>query len=133
MDPQYSQNIPTPTKIFGWILVAAGIFFAYVYAITPGAFFPGVTVQTFAERFGLYSTSVRIVGSVLGIVIALVLNRAALLALMLATRVFIEMGDVVVGLWLNGAADANTYTLTMLACSELFVLGVLVRHVRRKT
>jgi hypothetical protein len=40
MDPQYSQDIPTPTKIFGWILVAAGIFFAYVYAITPGAFFP---------------------------------------------------------------------------------------------
>ena len=130
MDRLISQTIPLRAKVFGWILVAAGLFFAYVYAITPGTFFPGVSVQTFAEKFGLYSTSVRIVGSVLGIVIALLLNRTVLLALMLATRIFIELGDVAVGLLLNGAPDANTYTLTALACVEMYMLMFLVRHMR---
>ena len=130
MDQSYSRTIPQRAKVFGWILVAAGLFFAYVYAVTPGAFFPGVTVQTFAEKFGLYSTSVRIMGSVLGIVLALLLNRAALLALMLATRIFIELGDVAVGFMLNGAPDANTYTLTALAAVEIYMLVFLVRQMR---
>ena len=130
MDQLISQSIPTRAKIFGWILVGAGLFFAYVYAVTPGAFFPGVTVQTFAEKFGLYSTTVRILGSVFGIMLALVLNRAALLALMLATRIFIELGDVAVGLLLNSAPDANTYTLTALAGIEIYMLMFLIRHIR---
>ena len=130
MDRTLSQTIPQRARIFGWLLAAAGLFFAYVYALTPGTFFPGVTAQTFAEKFGLYSTSVRIIGSVLGIVIALMLNSAALLALMLATRIFIELGDVTVGLLLNGAADANTATLTALAAVELYMLVFLIRHMR---
>ena len=130
MDHQFSRPIPQRALVFGWILAGAGLFFAYVYAVMPGAFFPGVTVQTFAEKFGLYSTSVRILGSVLGIVIALLLNRAALLALMLATRIFIELGDVAVGLTLNGAPDANTYTLTVLAAVEIYMLVFLIRHMR---
>jgi hypothetical protein len=116
-------EIPMSVKIFGWILTVAGLFFAYVYMITPGTFFPGVTISTFSEAFGLYSTGVRVLGSVLGIVIALVLNSAALLALMLATRIFIELGDVVTGLVVNnGSPDANTFTLLILAAVELFFL-----------
>ena len=126
-----SAPIPTRAKVFGWLLALAGVFFAYVYMVTPGAFFPGVTVDTFAERFGLYSTGVRILGSVVGIVIALLLNSAALLALMLATRIFIELGDVVVGLILNGAPDTNTVTLVALAAVELYMLLHLVNRIRQ--
>ena len=121
-------QIPVPAKVFGWILVLAGTFFAYVYMVMPGAFFPGVEIRTFSEQFGLYSTGVRILGSVLGIVIALVLNSAALLALMFATRFFIELGDVAVGLIVNnGAPDANTFTLTALAAVEAYFIVKLVR------
>ena len=109
----------------------AGCFFGYVFIAMPGSFFPGVTVETFSERFGLYSTGVRVFGSVLGLVIALLLNSAALLALMLATRIFIELGDVVVGLVLNGGPDMNTLTLTVLAAVELYMLLFLIRHIRR--
>ena len=125
------HTIPLPAKVFGWILVAAGCFFAYVYMVMPGAFFPGVSVTTFSEQFGLYSTGVRILGSVLGIIIALLLNSAALLALMLATRIFIELGDVTVGLVLNGAPDANTWTLLALATVEIIVLVSLLRVLRK--
>jgi hypothetical protein len=126
------EPIPTRAKVFGWILVLAGCFFAYVYMVTPGAFFPGVTVETFSEKFGLYSTGVRILGSVLGILVALLLNSAALLALMLLTRIFIELGDVTVGLILNGAPDTNTWTLLALAAVETYMLVYLVARIRRR-
>lgn len=131
MNAVFSSAIPLRAKVFGWLLVGAGVFFAYVYMGMPGAFFPGVTVETFSEKFGLYSTGVRILGSVLGIVIALVLNSAALLALMLATRVFIELGDLVVGLVLNGGPDANTVTLLVLAAAEVYMLVYLVKGLKR--
>ena len=132
LPPGFSAPIPTRAKLFGWLLVLAGCFFAYVYMATPNTFFPGVTVDTFAEKFGLYSTSVRILGSVLGILVALLLNSAALLALMLLTRIFIELGDVVVGLILNGGPDANTFTLTALAAIELFTCLFLVARIRSR-
>lgn len=123
--------IPLSARIFGWILVLAGCFFAYVYMAAPGSFFPGVAVETYSEQFGLYSTGVRILGAVLGLVIALVFDSAALLALMLATRVFTELGDVAVGLAINnGAPDANTFILTGLATVELFFVVMLLRHIR---
>jgi hypothetical protein len=126
-------GIPKLEKLFGWVLVLAGLFFAYVYMFNPGAFFPGVTISTYSEEFGLYSTGVRILGAVLGILVALLLNSAALLAIMLATRIFIELGDVVVGLVINGAPDANTFTLTILAAIELAVMIRLIRVVRLRT
>ncbi len=126
-----TPRIPVPAKVFGWMLVAAGLFFAWVYMATPGSFFPGVSITSYAEQFGLYSTGVRILGSVLGLVIALLLDSAALLALMIATRVFIELGDVVVGLVINnGAPDTNTFTLLVLAAVEAFFVVLLIRKVR---
>ena len=121
-------EIPTLPKAFGWVLVLAGLFFAYVYMMAPGMFFPGVGIQTYSEQFGLYSTSVRILGAVLGILVALILNSAALFALMLVTRIFIELSDVIVGLVINnGSPDQNTFILLVLACVELLVLVTLVR------
>lgn len=124
----FGPEIPQKARIFGWILVLAGSFFAVVYMVTPGTFFPGVSISSFSEQFGLYSTGVRILAAVLGIVLSLILNRAALLALMLATRIFTELGDVVVGLVVNyGSPDANTLLLTVLAMVEAYFLIGLVR------
>ena len=70
----------------------------------------------------------RILGAVLGILVALILNSSALFALMLVTRIFIELGDVIVGLVINnGSPDQNTFILLVLACVELLVLVTLVR------
>jgi hypothetical protein len=123
-------GIPTSAKVFGWILVLAGLFFAYVFTQSPGSFFPGVSITSYSEQFGLYSTGVRILGSVFGIVVALLLDSAALLALMLATRVFIEIGDVIVGLIINGTPDANTFTLTAVAAVEVFFVLLLLRTLK---
>lgn len=124
-------GIPPAVRIFGWVLVIAGTIFAYVYMFAPGSFFPGVAIDTTSTRFGLYSTGVRILGSVLGIVIALVLNSAALLCLMLATRVFIELGDALVGIATNGAADLNTVALVLLALVEVYFVVMLLRVLKR--
>ena len=131
--PPFSLSTPIPTRAtaFGWILVLAGCFFAYVYMATPGSVFPGVSVESFSDRFGLYSTGVRILGSVAGIVVALFLNNAALLALMLFTRICIELGDVGIGLVLNGGPDTNTATLLALAAVELYMLRFLVARIRQ--
>lgn len=126
-----STPIPARAKAFGWLLVLAGCVFAYVYMATPGSVFPGVSVESFSERFGLYSTGVRILGSVLGILVALLLNNAALLALMLLTRIFIKLGDLCIGLILSGAPDANTVTLLALAAVETYMLLFLLAHIRR--
>lgn len=120
-------QIPVLAKIFGWLLVIAGIYFFYVFTQSPGDFFPSVVIETYSEKFGLYSTGARIMGSVVGLIIALWLNSAALLALMLATRIIIEAGDILVGLILNGGVDMNTYALTMTAGVETLFLIILVR------
>lgn len=120
--------IPTSARVFGWIMVLAGSIFAYIYTVTPGTAFPGVGIASYSEQFGLYSTGVRIVAAVLGLIIALSLNSAALLALMLATRVVTESGDVVVGLVINhGVPDANTWSLSALALVEVYFTMKLVR------
>jgi hypothetical protein len=123
-------RIPFSAKIFGWLLVIVGFYFSYVFTQDPGSFFPGVVIETYSEKFGLfglYSTGARVLGSVAGLVIALWLDSAALLALMLATRIFIEMGDILVGLILNQAPDANTYALTVTAGIETIFLVILLR------
>jgi hypothetical protein len=120
-------RIPVSAKVFGWLLVAAGFYFFYVFTQVPGSFFPGVEIGTYSERFGLYSTGARVLGSVFGLVIALWLDSAALLALMLATRIFIEIGDILVGLILNQGPDANTYALSITAGIETVFLIILLR------
>ncbi len=126
--------IPSIPKVFGWILVVAGSFFAYIYMFSPGTFFPGVTTSTYSEQFGLYSTGVRILAAVLGIIIALCFNSAALLAVMLVMRVFVEMGDVIVGLVVNqGSPDTNTFTLLALAAVEVVMIVLLVKVLNKAT
>ena len=121
-------GISKSANIFGYFMVIAGLFFAYVYMFNPGLTFPGIEISTVSEKFGLYSTGVRVIGSVIGILVALLLDSAALLALMLVTRVVIELGDVIVGMAIHGgAADANTFTLTILAAVEVYFIVKLAK------
>ena len=125
-------EIPMSAKIFGWFMVLAGSAFAIIYMTTPGTAFPGVSIVSYSEQFRLYSTGVRIIAAVLGLVVALTLNSAALLALMLVTRVITEAGDVILGLVINnGVPDANTYALTALTLVEVWFVVKLVKVVLR--
>jgi hypothetical protein len=125
------KEIPKSAQIFGWILVLAGSFFAYVYMFQPALSFPNIILDTASAKFGLWSTGVRILGSVIGIVIALRLNSSALLALMLITRVFIELGDVLVGFAVYKAPNINTFTLCALAAIEFYFVLKLYRGIRK--
>lgn len=91
-----------------------------------------VSIGTYSEQFGLYSTGVRILAAVLGIIIALYFNSAALLAVMLVMRVFVEIGDVIVGLVLNqGTPDTNTFTLLALAAVEIIMIALLMKTLKK--
>jgi hypothetical protein len=110
----HSLGIPMPVKIFTWILVCAGSFFFYVYTFNPSISFPNATLETYSAKMGFASSGVRILGSVLALLISVVANNPRWLFITLISRIFIELGDVVVGLVLDGPT-ANTASLTILA------------------
>lgn len=66
----------------------------------------------------------RVLGSLGGI------RTALLLAPMLFTGIFIQLGDRVVGLVLNSPLDVNSATLFGLAGVKLYRLLLLVRRLR---
>jgi hypothetical protein len=112
-------GIPTPVKIFTWILICAGSFFFYVYTFNPSISFPNANLDTYSAKMGFASTGVRILGSVLALLISVVFNNPRWLFITLISRVFIESGDVVVGLILDGIT-ANTFSLIVLAIIEIW-------------
>lgn len=114
-------GIPTPIKIFTWILVCAGSFFFYVYTFNPAISFPNAALDTYSAKMGFASTGVRILGSVLALLISLFANNPRWLFITLISRVFIELGDVVVGLILDGVS-ANTFALIVLATAEIWAV-----------
>lgn len=117
-------GIPMPVKIFTWILICAGSFFFYVYTFNPVISFPNAALDNYSAKMGFASTGVRILGSVLALVISVLANSPRWLFITLISRVFIELGDVVVGLILDGVT-ANTFSLTVLAGLEIWaVLGL---------
>ena len=114
-------GIPTPVKIFTWILICAGSFFFYVYTFNPAISFPNASLDTYSAKMGFASTGVRILGSVLALLISVLANNLRWLFITLISRIFIELGDVVVGLILDGVT-ANTFSLTVLAGLEIWAV-----------
>ena len=114
-------GIPTPVKIFTWILICAGIFFFYVYSFTPSISFPNANLDTYSAKMGFESTGVRILGSVIALFISVLANNPRWLFITLISRIFIELGDVVVGLQLDGIT-ANTGALIVLAAAEIWAV-----------
>ncbi len=122
MENQHSTlGIPKPVQIFTWILIAAGSFFFYVYTFNPSLSFPNASLDTYAAKMGFASTGVRILGSVLALLISVLANNPRWLFITLISRVFIELGDVVVGLLLDGVT-ANTGALLVLAAVEIWAV-----------
>jgi hypothetical protein len=116
-----NAGIPTPVKIFTWILICAGIFFFYVYTFHPSISFPNANLDTYSAKMGFASTGVRILGSVLALLISVIANNPRWLFITLISRIFIELGDVVVGLQLDGAT-VNTVSLLVLASAEIWAV-----------
>lgn len=124
-----NHSIPTPVKIFTWILICAGCFFFYVYTFAPAISFPNALLDTYSAKLGFASTGVRILGSVLALLISVVANDARWLFITLVSRIFIELGDVVVGLSLDGVT-ANTGALLVLATLEVWAVLRLWKAIR---
>ena len=114
-------GIPTPVKIFTWILICAGLFFFYVYTFSPNISFPNANLETYSAKLGFESTGVRILGSVLALLISVIYSKPHWLFITLISRIFIELGDVVVGLTLDGVT-ANTFALIVLASAEIWAV-----------
>lgn len=111
-------GIPILVKVFTWLLIAAGCFFAYVFLFNPGLSFPGARISDYSSQLGFYSTGVRVIGSVVGLLVAVLLNSPRLLALMLVTRLVIEVGDILVGV-ATGGTVTNTVMISTIALLEL--------------
>ena len=116
-----NAGIPTAVKIFTWLLICAGTFFFYVYTFNPNISFPNANLDTYSAKMGFASTGVRILGSVLALLISVIANNPRWLFITLVSRVFIELGDVVVGLQLDGPT-ANTAALLVLASAEIWAV-----------
>ena len=124
-------GIPTAVKIFTWVLICAGLFFFYVYTFNPSISFPNANLETYSAKMGFASTGVRILGSVLALLISVIYNKPHWLFITLISRVFIELGDVVVGVSLDGVT-ANTYALLVLASVEIWAIVQLWKAMRIK-
>ena len=116
-----NAGIPTAVKIFTCVLICAGAFFFYVYTFHPGISFPNANLDTYSAKMGFASTGVRILGSVLALLISVIANNPRWLFITLISRIFIELGDVVVGLQLDGAT-VNTVSLLVLASAEIWAV-----------
>lgn len=121
MHQDVAMGIPAPVKIFTWILICAGSFFFYVYTFHPSISFPNANLEVYSAKMGFASAGVRILGSVLVLFISVVTDNPRWLFITLISRVFIELGDVIVGFILNGVT-ANTFVLLVLVSIEIWAV-----------
>ena len=124
-------GIPTPVKIFTWILICAGCFFFYVYTFNPAISFPNASLDTYSAKMGFASTGVRIIGGVLILILSLLANKPSWLFATLLGRVFVEIGDMLLGLILDGFTP-NTIGLIVLASLELWAVSRLWNVIKSK-
>ena len=124
-------GIPKIVKIFTVLLILAGLFFAYVFSFNPGLAFPGAKIHDYSSQLGFMSTGVRVLGSVVGLAIALALNSPRLLLLMLITRLVIEVGDIAVGFATDGTLG-NTIMISVIATLELLAILKLLQVIRQE-
>lgn len=122
-------GIPKEVKLFTWLLILAGLFFTWVFLFRPGLVFPGAAITDYSSQLGFYSTGVRVIGSVAGLVIAVLSNRPGWLALMLITRLIIETGDILVGL-VTGGTMSNNILIGVIALLELLAVVRLFQVMR---
>jgi hypothetical protein len=124
MSSQNSSNnvgIPNLVKIFTWMLICAGVFFAYVFTFNPGLSFPGAAITDYSSQLGFASTGVRVLGSVTALLISVLYNRPQWLFITLISRLVIEVGDIIVGL-ATGGTLMNNVMIGLIAALELWAI-----------
>ena len=129
MNVQASTNtdgIPLAVRIFTWLLICAGFFFAYVYTFNPGLSFPGAKITDYSSQLGFASTGVRVLGSVVALLISVIFNKPQWLFITLVSRVVIEMGDVAVGI-ATGGTMLNNIMIGIIAALELWAIMQLAK------
>jgi len=124
MKKNITHDIPYPVRIFCWLLILAGSFFFYVYTFNPGIVFPDANLDLYSAKLGFSSAGVRILSSVIALAVSLLCNKPQWLFITLISRVFIELGDLLIGLILDGPTP-NTYALLLLAALELWAISRL--------
>jgi hypothetical protein len=120
-------GIPRPVQIFTWLLICAGLFFAYVFTFDPGLSFPGAKITDYSSQLGFASTGVRVLGSVAALLISVILNKPQWLLITLISRLVIELGDIVVGI-VTGGTLTNNVMIGIIALLELWAIGKLIKE-----
>jgi hypothetical protein len=120
-------GIPRPVQIFTWLLICAGLFFAYVFTFDPGLSFPGAKITDYSSQLGFASTGVRVLGSVAALLISVILNKPQWLLITLISRLVIELGDIVVGIVTAGTLT-NNVMIGIIALLELWAIGQLIKE-----
>lgn len=115
------NTIPLSVKIFTWLLIIAGSFFFYVYTFNPSLSFPNANLDSYSAKLGFESTGVRILGSLIALLISVWANNPKWLFISLVSRIFIELGDAVVG-FNNDGFTSNTIALIVLASFEFWAV-----------
>ena len=126
LNTAHEDGIPQSVKIFTWVLICAGLFFAYVYTFNPGLSFPGAKITDYSSQFGFASTGVRVLGSVAALLISVIYNKPQWLLITLVSRVFIEVGDIVVGL-ATGGTMVNNVMIAIIAGLEIWAILKLLK------
>ncbi len=122
----YGEGIPRPVRIFTWVLICAGLFFAYVFTFNPGLSFPGARITDYSSQLGFASTGVRVLGSVVALLLSVIYNKPQWLLITLISRVVIEVGDIVVG-FATGGTLTNAILIGTIALLELWAIRRLVQ------
>ncbi len=122
-------GIPWSVKIFTWLLICAGIFFGFVFFTNPGMSFPGATITDYSSQLGFYSTGVRVFGSVIALLISVILNNPYFLIITMVSRVFIEIGDIIVNIVLKGS-QTNTIMISIIALFEIWAVLKLFKTIK---
>lgn len=124
-------GIPLSVKVFTLLLICAGLFFGYVYTFNPWLTFPGTAITDYSSQFGFWSAGVRVFGWVFALIVCLLLNNPRFLLITMFSRVFVELGDVI--LWLSlGWEIKNAIPLIVLAIFEVWAVLRLSKIVRWK-
>lgn len=127
----YNVWIPLSVKVFTIILISAGLFFGYVYTFNPSLTFPGTAITDYSSQFGFGSAGVRVFGWVFALIVCLLLNNPRFLLITMFSRVFVELGDVI--LWLSLWWEIkNAIPLIVLASFEIWAVIRLSKVVKWK-
>ena len=129
MEKSTHAGIPKPVKIFTWILIFAGLFFAYVFTFNPGLSFPGAAITDYSSQLGFASTGVRVLGSVVALLVSVLANRPQWLFITLISRLVIEVGDIAVGI-ATGGTMMNNVMIGVIAALEFWAITQLWKVIK---